>query len=160
MMNSDKLDDQEKTKRIKILGREELSALYDLPQFSEDEQKHFFSLSPEEKLSLKTFHALSSRIYFILQLGYFKSHQMFFAFNYKKMIRDIRYIKKKHFSQSPYNKFKISKNTQFKQQRLVVEFSGAAAVAALRTSRVGTEGKGVVVVVSGGNVDPAVLVDL
>ena len=48
----------------------------------------------------------------------------------------------------------------FKQQRLVVEFSGAAAVAALRTSRVGTEGKGVVVVVSGGNVDPALLVDL
>jgi hypothetical protein len=50
----------------------------------QDEQKHFFSLSPEEKFNLKTFHALSSRIYFILQFGYFKSHQMFFAFNYKK----------------------------------------------------------------------------
>ena len=119
-MNADKLDDQEKTRRIKILGREELSALYNLPQFTEDEQKHFFSLSPEEKFNLKTFHALSSRIYFILQFGYFKSHQMFFAFNYKKMIRDIRYIKKKYFSQSSYNKFKISKNTQFKQQRLVL----------------------------------------
>ena len=49
-MNSDKLNDQEKTKRIKILRKEELSALYDLPQFTEDEQKHFFSLSPEEKV--------------------------------------------------------------------------------------------------------------
>ena len=48
----------------------------------------------------------------------------------------------------------------FKQQRLVVEFSGAATVAALRTGRVETEGKGVVAVVSGGNVDAALLLDL
>ena len=48
----------------------------------------------------------------------------------------------------------------FKQQRLVVEFSGAATVAALRSGKVETEGRGVVAVVSGGNVDPALLVDL
>ncbi len=48
----------------------------------------------------------------------------------------------------------------FKQQRLVVEFSGAATVAALRSGRVETEGRGVVAVVSGGNVDPTVLMDL
>ena len=48
----------------------------------------------------------------------------------------------------------------FKQQRLVVEFSGAATVAALRSGRIETEGRGVVAVVSGGNVDPAVLMDL
>ena len=48
----------------------------------------------------------------------------------------------------------------FRQQRLVVEFSGAAAVAALRSGRVETDGGGVVAVVSGGNVDPAILVDL
>jgi threonine dehydratase len=48
----------------------------------------------------------------------------------------------------------------FRQQRLVVEFSGAVTVAALRTGRVETEGRSVVAIVSGGNVDPAVLVDL
>ena len=48
----------------------------------------------------------------------------------------------------------------FNQQRLVVEFSGAATVAALRAGLVDTEGRGVVAVVSGGNVDPALLVDL
>jgi len=48
----------------------------------------------------------------------------------------------------------------FKQERLVVEFSGAATVAALRSGRVETEGRRVVAVVSGGNVDPAVLMDL
>jgi threonine dehydratase len=48
----------------------------------------------------------------------------------------------------------------FKQERLVVEFSGAATVAALRSGKVETGGRGMVVVVSGGNVDPALLVDL
>ena len=99
-MNLDKPNDQEKTKRIKILGKEELSAIYDLPQFNEDEQKHFFSVSSEEKMCLETFHSLPSRIYFVLQLGYFKSHRMFFSFDYKKMIRDIRYIKNRYFPQS------------------------------------------------------------
>ena len=47
----------------------------------------------------------------------------------------------------------------FKQQRLVVEFSGAATVAALRSGRVETEGRRVVAVISGGNVDPALLLD-
>ena len=48
----------------------------------------------------------------------------------------------------------------FKKPRLVVEFSGAATVAALRSGLAETEGRGVVAVVSGGNVDPAVLMDL
>jgi threonine dehydratase len=48
----------------------------------------------------------------------------------------------------------------FKQQKLVVEFSGAATVAALRSGKVETEGRGVVAVISGGNVDPALLVGL
>jgi threonine dehydratase len=48
----------------------------------------------------------------------------------------------------------------FKRQRLMVEFSGAATVAALRSGRVETEGRAVVAIVSGGNVDPAVLMDL
>ena len=48
----------------------------------------------------------------------------------------------------------------FKQQRLVVEFSGAATVAALRSGRVEAEGRRVVAVISGGNVDPALLLDL
>ncbi len=48
----------------------------------------------------------------------------------------------------------------FRQQRLVVEFSGAATVAALRGGGVETGGRGVVAVVSGGNVDPTLLMNL
>lgn len=46
------------------------------------------------------------------------------------------------------------------RRKLVVEFSGAAALAALRTGRVATEGRRVVAVLSGGNLDPALLAEL
>jgi threonine dehydratase len=39
--------------------------------------------------------------------------------------------------------------------KLVVEFSGAAAVAAVRSGQVPVEGRHVVAVISGGNLDPS-----
>jgi len=44
------------------------------------------------------------------------------------------------------------------QQRLVVEFSGAATVAALRSGQVDAKNRRTVAVISGGNVDPSVLI--
>lgn len=46
------------------------------------------------------------------------------------------------------------------RQRLVVEFSGAATVAALRSGAVDVDGCRVVAVLSGGNLDPALLAEL
>lgn len=46
------------------------------------------------------------------------------------------------------------------RSKLVVEFSGAATVAALRSGRIGRPGERVVAVLSGGNLDPARLVEL
>ena len=48
----------------------------------------------------------------------------------------------------------------FARQRLVVEFSGAATVAALRDGGVETRDKRTVAVISGGNIDPSVLAAL
>jgi threonine dehydratase len=44
------------------------------------------------------------------------------------------------------------------QQRLVVEYSGAATVAALRSGQVDAKNRRTVAVISGGNVDPSVLI--
>ncbi|HET9948632.1 MAG TPA: threonine/serine dehydratase [Longimicrobiales bacterium] len=46
------------------------------------------------------------------------------------------------------------------RQRIVVEYSGAAAAAALLAAKVDPDGGRVAVVVSGGNLDPSILVDL
>lgn len=48
----------------------------------------------------------------------------------------------------------------FVHERVVVEFSGAATVAALRSGRIESAGRTVAAVVSGGNVDPGVIANL
>jgi len=48
----------------------------------------------------------------------------------------------------------------FSRQRLVIEFSGAATVAALRSGLVETRDRRTVAVVSGGNIDPSILAAL
>jgi len=46
------------------------------------------------------------------------------------------------------------------RQKLVVEYSGAAALAAVRSGRVDGRGRRVAVVLSGGNLDPSLLADI
>ena len=48
----------------------------------------------------------------------------------------------------------------FGRQKLVVEFSGAATVAALRSGRLDVEGQAVAAILSGGNLDPSLVPEL
>jgi threonine dehydratase len=48
----------------------------------------------------------------------------------------------------------------FLHEKLVVEFSGAAGVAALRAGRVDVRGRRIAIVLSGGNIDPAAISEL
>jgi threonine dehydratase len=48
----------------------------------------------------------------------------------------------------------------FLREKLVVEFSGSAGVAALRSALIESRGRRVVVVLSGGNIDPAAIHEL
>ena len=48
----------------------------------------------------------------------------------------------------------------FNRQRLVIEFSGAATVAALRSGLVETRDRKTVALISGGNIDPSILTTL
>jgi hypothetical protein len=52
-------------KRLRILGDDEIQALYGRPRFTDDERLEYFALSPTEKAMLEQIHSIKSRIYFI-----------------------------------------------------------------------------------------------
>ena len=83
--------------RLKILGDDEIEALYGRPHFADDERLEYFALAPTEKAALEQFHSLKSRIYFILQLGYFKSHHMFFVFDLPDIAEDAQVVQGQYF---------------------------------------------------------------
>ncbi|HHI5329636.1 TPA: Tn3 family transposase [Legionella pneumophila] len=84
------------SQRIYILNNQELSAIYDLPKFNDVERRHFFALSDFEleKIKLRPFNGreTSSKLYFILQLGYFKAKHLFFRFQYSEIKEDVSFI--------------------------------------------------------------------
>ena len=79
-------------KRLRILADDEIEAIYGIPRFTPEERLEYFSLSPMELASLEQLHSIKSRIYYILQLGYFKARQMFFVFDLQDVSEDARYI--------------------------------------------------------------------
>jgi TnpA family transposase len=106
--------------RLKILGDDEIEALYGRPHFTDDERLEYFALAPTEKAALEQLHSIKSRIYFILQLGYFKSHHMFFVFDLPDVEEDARFVQGQYFPDFPLDDLDITKVTRLRQQRVIL----------------------------------------
>ena len=70
---------QKDSKRLFILSRSEIQKLYDFPIFNIAEQHEYFTMNAQERKMAFSHHKLSAKIYFILQLGYFKAKKSFFT---------------------------------------------------------------------------------
>lgn len=82
----------EKTKRIELLSHTEVEELYELPEFNAHEQQLYFSLNKTEQAALAQFTKFKTRLYFILQVGYFKAKQQFVPFSFDDVSNDIQFI--------------------------------------------------------------------
>ena len=111
----------ETSKRLRILGEDEVEAVYGLPRFTDEERPLFFVLSPTEEAELGQFHSIKSRIYWILQLGYFKAKQLFFTFDLNAVQADVRYIQEQFFPDYQVPELALSKVTLLKQRRSILE---------------------------------------
>ena len=110
-------------KRLKILSDDEIEAIYGIPCFTYEERIEYFSLLPNEKATLEQLHSIKSRIYFILQLGYFKARHLFVAFNIREVFDDARYIQERYFPDFQLTEFKIKYATRTNQQRLILSLT-------------------------------------
>ncbi|MEM6867800.1 MAG: Tn3 family transposase [Cyanobacteria bacterium J06629_19] len=108
-------------KRLQILGEEELENLYGLPHFTSEERAEYFTLSEREANALEGLHAIRSRIYAILQLGYFKARHLFFSFDFDETSEDVQYVQERYFPDAELTEQTISKVTRLNQQHLVLE---------------------------------------
>jgi hypothetical protein len=108
-------NDDEKSKRLHILTAAEVAAIYSRPQFTAEDRAHYFSLTANELAELSQWHTSASRIFFVLQLGYFKAVQQFFVFDLPEVIQDVYWIQQTHFSDGEIPTNLIAKGTRLKQ---------------------------------------------
>ena len=97
-----------------------MDALYGRLRFTPEERQEYFTLSPPEKAALEPFHSLTSRLYCLLQLGYFKARQLFFVFSLHEVEEDVRYLQDHYFSTAHFRAEEISKVTRLTQQRVIL----------------------------------------
>ena len=69
------------TKRIQLLPPHEVKSLYALPDLSLEEKEVFFEITKELSILLKSNNTAKTKIYFLLQLGYFKAARQFYSFS-------------------------------------------------------------------------------
>ena len=101
-------------KRLSILTNSERKLIYDIPNFTNQERKYYFNLKTlEQDIVFNQLNGINSRIYFILQLGYFKASFRFFKFNFCNILEDTQYILQKYFPEHLENldKEKCNKKT-------------------------------------------------
>lgn len=113
------------SQRLYILNNQDFSSTYDRPRFNDLERRHFFILSEPELqiVKLKPFNGreTSSKLYFIIQLGYFKAKHLFFRFQYTEVEDDVRFVLNTHLPNDPEptnlptRKFQLSAQLQILQ---------------------------------------------
>ena len=109
------------SKRLQILGDDEIETLYGLPQFTPEERIEYFTLSDREAAAIEPLHSLKSRIYVILQLGYFKARHLFFIFPFSAVSADVQYICERYFPDFQLIEYEPTKVTRLKHQRIILE---------------------------------------
>lgn len=106
------------TKRLKILDTAEIQAFYEPPIFSDDERLNYFTLSAIEETLINPLN-IQSRIYCILELGYFKASQQFFEGPLENIKDDLHYVHKRYYPRHQLSNA-LSHNTLVKIRKIVL----------------------------------------
>ena len=68
---------QANNKQLTILSEAEQAALYDSPDFDDNQRLEFFSFTPEEVVLMNSCSGLAEKVHCALQIGYFKAKHFF-----------------------------------------------------------------------------------
>jgi TnpA family transposase len=104
-------------KRITLISELELEELYSIPKFSEDNRIYYFDLNSAEKELLIKAGAYKTKIYLLLQLGYFKATNQFYDFKYEDSKEDIEYLTDIYFAGKAKKLRGKPSNETIKEQR-------------------------------------------
>lgn len=109
------------TERITILSDDEIQDLYSIPMFSQEERSLYFAMDAQELNLALSHRSLTNRLFFVLQLGYFKARQMFFSFSLDEAEEDIRFVMDNHLPAHPLpGKKELNRLTRWKQQQKIL----------------------------------------
>ena len=110
---------------IDILSDAEYAALYEMPEFDEEQRVEFLTLTNEELALAITRKTLPYQVSCILQIGYFKAVHLFFSFDWNGIdCNDISFILQQYFSNQILNRQPLSKYEYYTQCNTIANLFG------------------------------------
>ncbi len=110
-------DRLENNKRIHLLSSTEVEEFYARPEFNAHEQRLYFTLTQSERAPLAQFSNTKTRIYFVLQLGYFKAKPRFFNFSLDDVSNDVQFIVNTYYSDTTLLQFTGSLSREYSRKQ-------------------------------------------
>ncbi|MDQ3711378.1 MAG: DUF4158 domain-containing protein [Acidobacteriota bacterium] len=108
---------------LKILNNSEIAGFDSPPVFNHEERKRFFNLPSGLKSEWETLRTNENKILFLLQFGYFRAQQRFFAGHFHSA--DFEYISAKfNLSSDMGESLSYSRPTVLRHQHKILEFCG------------------------------------
>jgi len=83
--------------RLNILTQSEISDIYNLPQFDDEDRQYYFAMSDAEQACVGL-RRPSAGIFQALELGYFKAKKQFFSFELAGVMDDLHHLARRHFT--------------------------------------------------------------
>ena len=107
--------------RLTILSEAEQAALYELPNFDDEQRLHYLNLTPEEQTLMLGRSTLAAKIHCALQIGYFKAVHFFFRFDWGEVTEDVDFILEQYFPGEVFKPEAITKHQYYAQCQLIAE---------------------------------------
>ena len=110
--------------RLTILSEAEQAALYELPNFDNEQRLNYLNLTPEEQVLMHSRSDLSSKIHCALPIGYFKAVHFFFRVEWEEVTEDIAFVLEQYFPGQVANPSPITKHQYYAQCQIIAKYFG------------------------------------
>jgi hypothetical protein len=111
--------------RLTILSETERMALYGLPDFDDFQRIEFFAMTDEERSLASRRNGLLAQLYCLLQTGYFKAKQSFFAFSLNDVpAEDIAFLLQRYFPGQKLTRQPLPAREYYAQRREIAALFG------------------------------------
>lgn len=108
--------------RLTILSEVEQAALYERPDFDDEQRLEYLNLTQEEQALVHSRPDLSAKIHCALQIGYFKAMRLFFRVDLADAEEDVAFILEQYFPNETLRPKVITKHQYYAQCEKIARY--------------------------------------
>jgi len=108
-------------KNLTILSAVEQAALYELPDFNDEQRLSFLNFTQEEQELIYRYPSISAHVHCALQIGFFKAKHFFFKFDWDEVQDDVDFILQEYFHNKKFEPVPITNHQYYRQCKAIAK---------------------------------------